>query len=285
MASDYSSTSYAEVPRMETATAGASPVRMGEVLQQDAETRRAWSQAEVSGHIAGFGQVVRGASGDTSSSSGDSDLPDLDSQAEVCHPAPEPVASQPSPPAAPEPVTTVQDVPAIDPLLLDRSPAGAIACRREVMDRLHRDNRERRESAAALQLSPVIDAMTTGDARPSPQDLGQNSHEDQSMALELERERLMRREAERMAQENAEKLSQAQSQLAELERDHHPDTDLPHSDADDEGLDGETMSIQEAIGLENAKLQAHRSSPEAGQEFQHTTEAIILAAHMLIIVA
>ena len=45
------------------------------------------------------------------------------------------------------------------------------------------------------------------------------------------------------------------------------------------------MSIQEAIDLEHAKLQAHRASPDAGQDCPHTTEAITLAAHMLMIVA
>ena len=93
-------------------------------------------------------------------------------------------------------------MPAIDPLLLDRSPAGAIAYRREVMDRLHREDREdreRRENAAAVRLSPVTDATTTSDARPLPQDPGEISPEDQSMALELERERLLRREAEQLA--------------------------------------------------------------------------------------
>ena len=127
--------------------------------------------------------------------------------------------------------------------------------------------------------------MTTGDARPSPQDLGQNSHEDQSMALELERERLMRREAEQMAQENAEKLSQAQSQLAELLRDHHLDTDLPHQDSDEEELAGEIRFKQEAIDHEHARLQAHCAGPESGQRFQHTPEPITLAANMLMIVA
>ena len=109
------------------------------------------------------------------------------------------------------------------------------------------------------------------------------------MVLELEKERVLRREAEhlrreaeQLAQENAEKLSQAQSQLAELKRDHHLDTDLPHQDSDEEGLDGETMSIQEAIDLEHTRLQAHCASPESGQPFQHTTEAITLAANMLL---
>ena len=81
------------------------------------------------------------------------------------------------------------------------------------------------------------------------------------------------------------KLSQAQPQLAELERDHHLDTDLPQQDSDEEGLDGETMSIQEAIDLEHMRLQAHCASPESGQPFQHTPEAIPLAANMLLIVA
>ena len=82
-------------PQLETATAGASSVCMDEVLQRDAETRRAWSQNEVSGHIEAFGQVVRGASGDTSSSSGDSDLPDLSTPTEIYDdllPAPLPAA-------------------------------------------------------------------------------------------------------------------------------------------------------------------------------------------------
>ena len=99
------------------------------------------------------------------------------------------------------------------------------------------------------------------------------------MVLELERDRFLRREAEhlrreaeQLAQENEEKLSQTQSQLAELERDHHPDTDLPHQDSDEEGLDGETMFIQEGIDLEHTRLQAHCASPESGQLFQHTQQ-------------
>ena len=95
----------------------------------------------------------------------------------------------------------------------------------------------------------------------------------------------LRREAEQLAQENAEKLSQAQSQLAELERDHHLDTDLPHQDSDEDELDGETMSIQEAIDHEHARLQAHCAGPELGEQFQITPEAIALAANMLMIVA
>ena len=61
------------------------------------------------------------------------------------------------------------------------------------------------------------------------------------MALELEKERVLRKEAERLraepeqlAQENAEKFSQAQSQLAELEREHLLDTDLPQQDSDED---------------------------------------------------
>ena len=56
---------------------------MSEISWQDAETRRAWTQDEVSGHIEGFGQVMRGVHGDTSESSGDTDLADLDASTDV----------------------------------------------------------------------------------------------------------------------------------------------------------------------------------------------------------
>ena len=241
---------------------------------------------------------MRGASGDTSSSSGDSDLPDLGIQTDIYDdliPAPLPVASQPSPPASPEPGAALHDDQTINPLLLDRSPAGAIACRRELADRLHREAREeqeQRDAAASIRRASTIETTTISDVRLPTQSIAHTSPEDQPMVLELERERVLRREAEhlrreaeQLAQENAEKLSQAQSQLAELERDHHLDTDLPHQDSDEEGLDGETMFIQAAIDHEHARLQAHCAGPESGQRFQHTPEAITLAANKLMIVA
>ena len=60
-----------------------SELRMDEVLQQDAAARMAMSQASDS--IPGFGRVVRGVSGDTSSSSEDAHLPDLDNYVHVVH--------------------------------------------------------------------------------------------------------------------------------------------------------------------------------------------------------
>ena len=72
------------------------------------------------------------------------------------------------------------------------------------MNREDREDRERREMTSVPLPAPVICTMTTGDTRPSPQDpeirdSDRNGPEDQSMALELERERLRRREAEQMA--------------------------------------------------------------------------------------
>ena len=60
---------------------------MDEVLQRDAATRMAMSQAvSQADSIPGFGHVVRGASGDTSaSSSDDAHLPDLDNHVHVVH--------------------------------------------------------------------------------------------------------------------------------------------------------------------------------------------------------
>ena len=60
-----------------------SELRMDEVLQQDAAIRMTMSQA--SDYIPGFGPVVRGAGGDTSSSSEDAPLPDLDNYVHVVH--------------------------------------------------------------------------------------------------------------------------------------------------------------------------------------------------------
>ena len=60
-----------------------SELHMDEVLQRDAATRMTMSQASDS--IPGFGPVVRGASGDTSSSSEDAHLPDLDNYVHVVH--------------------------------------------------------------------------------------------------------------------------------------------------------------------------------------------------------
>ena len=103
------------------------PMNMGQLIRQDEEIRRdwpAWPQGATSAHIEGVGQVFRGVHGDTpSESSGDDHLPGL------------PDDGQP-----------------VNHLLFDRSAAGAIACRREQADRLHkedRDDRERREKAAS----------------------------------------------------------------------------------------------------------------------------------------
>ena len=107
------------------------------------------------------------------------------------------------------------------------------------------------------------------------------------MALELEQERKLRKqeeqqrqEAEQLAQENAEKLSQAQSQLAELEREHHPDADLPSRDSDGDGVDGDTLSLQEAIDSEHDKFKAHRAGPDSGKQFVPDPDIFVLAAKM-----
>jgi hypothetical protein len=91
-----------ETPPSVIAAASEPPANMGELIRRDAETRDAWTHDEVSGNIQGFGQVVRGVHGDTSESSGDTDLPDLDAQTDVHDNVtlpPLPTDPQPPPPA------------------------------------------------------------------------------------------------------------------------------------------------------------------------------------------
>ena len=109
----------------------------------------------------------------------------------------------------------------------------------------------------------------------------------QAIALALEKEKQGRLEAEQLAQTKAEEVAQLQSRLAEVLYDgqsEHEDPNEQLPDSGEEDVDGEPMSIQEAIDEEYDRLQEHRAGPDSGQNFSYTLEVVTLAAHMLTIV-